>query len=59
MSEPLAYFLTFGTYGSWLHGDVRGSKDPRHNTLGDIPLPRDDFRRQRELRLMAHGTQRI
>lgn len=24
-SEPLAYFLTFTTYGTWLHGDKRGS----------------------------------
>jgi hypothetical protein len=22
---PIAYLITFGTYGSWLHGDVRGS----------------------------------
>ena len=24
-SEPLAYFITFTTRGSWLHGDLRGS----------------------------------
>ena len=24
-SEPLAYFITFTTRGSWLHGDSRGS----------------------------------
>lgn len=23
-SEPLAYFITFTTYGTWLHGDERG-----------------------------------
>jgi REP element-mobilizing transposase RayT len=23
--KPIAYLLTFSTYGSWLHGDVRGS----------------------------------
>ena len=30
-TEPLAYFITFTTYGSWLHGDPRGSytKEPR------------------------------
>jgi hypothetical protein len=22
---PLAYFITFTTYGTWLHGDPRGS----------------------------------
>ncbi|MEO8540210.1 MAG: hypothetical protein ABI577_10760 [bacterium] len=29
MSAPLVYFLTFVTYGSWLHGDDRGSVDVR------------------------------
>ena len=35
MSEPLAYFLTWTTYGTWLHGDVRGSVD-RHNACPGI-----------------------
>lgn len=25
MHKPLAYFLTFTTYGTWLHGDERKS----------------------------------
>ena len=29
VSDPLAYFLTFVAYGSWLHGDERGSVDKR------------------------------
>ncbi len=28
---PLAYLITFRTYGSWLHGDERGSIDRFHN----------------------------
>lgn len=36
MSEPLAYFLTFVAYGSWLHGDERGSVDTRANAF-DTP----------------------
>lgn len=32
---PLAYFFSFRTYGSWLHGDPRGSVDRRHNQVGD------------------------
>jgi len=28
---PYAYFITFRTYGTWLHGDSRGSVDRRHN----------------------------
>ena len=35
---PLAYFITFRTYGTWLHGDPRGSMDPHHNTYGSPPL---------------------
>ncbi len=42
--EPLAYFLTFAGYGTRLHGDIRGTVDRRHNTPGEPPLSRDDFR---------------
>jgi REP element-mobilizing transposase RayT len=45
MSEPLAYFITFRTYGTWLHGDERGSIDPTHNRYQD-PLVAPDRRRQ-------------
>jgi len=31
---PLAYFITFGTYGSWLHGEEKGSVDRSHNLPG-------------------------
>lgn len=31
---PIAYFLTFTTYGTWLHGDPRGSVDRDHNVFG-------------------------
>jgi len=31
MKYPLAYHITFTTYGTWLHGDERGSVDKRHN----------------------------
>lgn len=37
------YLITFRTRGTWLHGDPRGSVDPRHNTLGEpliAPNPR-------------------
>jgi REP element-mobilizing transposase RayT len=27
MSRPLAFFITWTTYGTWLHGDPRGSFD--------------------------------
>jgi REP element-mobilizing transposase RayT len=28
---PLAHLITFRCYGTWLHGDERGSVDPEHN----------------------------
>jgi hypothetical protein len=30
----LAYLITFTTYGTWLHGDERGSVDRDHNIPG-------------------------
>jgi REP element-mobilizing transposase RayT len=32
--EPLAYFITFTCYGTWLQGDERGSVDREHNQYG-------------------------
>jgi len=29
------YFITFRTYGTWLHGDARGSVDREHNQYGE------------------------
>ena len=34
MSELLAYLITCRTYGTWLHGDARGSVDRDHNIYG-------------------------
>ncbi len=31
MKYPIAYHITFTTYGSWLHGDKIGSVDKEHN----------------------------
>jgi len=36
---PLAYFISFRSYGTWLHGDKRGSIDRFHNRYGDPYLP--------------------
>src|SRR6185295_17833407 len=36
---PLAYFISFRTYGTWLHGDKRGSIDRYHNAYGSPYLP--------------------
>jgi hypothetical protein len=36
---PLAYFISFRTYGTWLHGDERGSIDRFHNRYRSPYLP--------------------
>jgi REP element-mobilizing transposase RayT len=48
MGTPLAYFITFTCYGTWLHGDERGSVDDEHHTPGTPLLPPDPQRRARE-----------
>jgi REP element-mobilizing transposase RayT len=36
---PEGYLLTFRTYGSWLHGDPRGSQSRARSTYGTPVLP--------------------
>jgi REP element-mobilizing transposase RayT len=40
--HPLAYHITFGTYGTRLHGDARGTVDRSQNNPGDPIIGRDD-----------------
>jgi len=35
---PLAYLITFRCYGTWLHGDLRGSMDRKHNIYGSAKI---------------------
>jgi REP element-mobilizing transposase RayT len=44
---PLAYFITFHTYGTWLPGDADGSVDRAHNVPGTPMLPPDPVREAR------------
>jgi REP element-mobilizing transposase RayT len=44
MDQPLAYFITFTTYGSWLHGRDPGSVDDEHNAFGSPFLSGDQQR---------------
>ena len=36
---PLAYLISFRTYGTWLHGNQRGSIDRSHNRYNSPYLP--------------------
>lgn len=46
---PLAYFITFRCYGTWLHGDERGSVDRHQETAwGTSALPPNALRERFE-----------
>ena len=44
MSRPLGYFLSWGTYGTRLHGDPRGTVDRSNTDRGDPVLGPDEER---------------
>jgi REP element-mobilizing transposase RayT len=51
---PLPYFISFRTYGTWLHGDKRGSIDRFHNTYRSPYIKRNEnWRHYNERRLKA------
>jgi REP element-mobilizing transposase RayT len=62
--EPLAFFISFRTAGTWLHGDERGSIDRFHNRYGSPYIPHNDkwlSHNQQQLRaepLILAGAQR-
>jgi REP element-mobilizing transposase RayT len=45
--SPLAYFITFTTYGTWLHGRAPGSVDRGHNLPGTPLVSPDPDREQK------------
>ena len=47
-TRPLAYLITFTTYGTWMHGDKRGSVDKRHNRYGAVFLGQNCTRQMKE-----------
>ncbi len=49
---PLAYHITFGTYGTRLHGDDRGTVDRSLNNFGDPIIGREDDWNRMERRLL-------
>ena len=48
MSRPLGYFLSWGTYGTRLHGDPRGTVDRTNTTHRDPVLGPDEERWEHE-----------
>lgn len=50
------YFITFRCYGTWLHGDERGSVDREHNQLGEALLGPDRSLQRYRRSLMKSET---
>ena len=50
--SPLGYLITFRCYGTWVHGDDRGSVDRNHRQYGMPMLPPSCMRANRARRLM-------
>jgi REP element-mobilizing transposase RayT len=51
---PLAYFISFRSYGTWLHGDARGSIDRFHNRYRDPYVEQNEgWRRFNDRQLKA------
>jgi len=51
---PLAYLITFRCYGTWLHGDERGSTDRYHNQYGAPFIPHNVRWRSYNQNLLKH-----
>ena len=52
---PLAYLITFRSYGTWLHGDDRGSVDRFHNQYGAPLFPQNEARRIQNQLALRHS----
>lgn len=53
---PTAYFITFTTYGSRLHGDARGTVDAEHNAPGAPHVPTNPHRVAANRAIMAEAA---
>ena len=51
---PLAHLITFRSYGTWLHGDKRGSVDRFHNQYQAPYLPPNKKQLEHKMSLLSH-----
>ena len=56
---PVAFLITFRCYGTWLHGDPRGSVDRLHNIYGTPKLGPERARVKYEQKLMKQPPVRL
>jgi REP element-mobilizing transposase RayT len=57
--SPLGYLITFRAYGTWLHGDERGSVDQHHRRYGTPLLPPSSRRKQIETSLLKQSPVKL
>ncbi|CAN5743023.1 transposase [soil metagenome] len=55
----LAYLFTFRTYGTWLHGDKRGSVDHFHNMYGTPRIAPNQKWHQHKTRLLKYNPVKL
>ena len=51
-NSPIGYLITFRCYGTWLHGDERGSVDRHHRVHGTATLHPSALRRKHDRDLL-------
>src|SRR5439155_1451456 len=51
-SVPVGYLITFRCYGTWLHGDERGSIDRHHRRYGTPGVQPSPLRKQHDRELL-------
>jgi len=56
---PLAYLITFRCYGTWLHGDERGSVDRFHNQYDSPRISANQKWQQYNARLLKHSPVKL
>ena len=56
---PVGYLITFRTYGTWLHGDERGSVDQHHHRYGTLLLPPGPRRKYIERNLLKQSPVKL
>ena len=51
---PLAYLISFRTYGTWLHGDERGAMSRKQNKYGTPRIAPNPRLKEAEMKQLKH-----
>ena|ERR1041384_456511 len=58
-NSPVGFLITFRCYGTWLHGDERGSFDRHHRVYGTPGLPPSQLRHEHDRKLMKQPAVKL